>query len=110
VGKQWMLAIAAAAVLSACGGPEVDESAADEQDPTPADLNTAKCTTDTWKNYAQGFVLQHCAQCHGNFAKKSVFVKSAAQNMISTGAMPQRATLNPADKARILKWFGCKTP
>jgi mono/diheme cytochrome c family protein len=105
-----MVAMVAAAVLSACGGPEVEESAVAEQDPTPADLNSAKCTTDTWKNYAQGFVLQNCAQCHGNFAKKSVFVKSAAQDMISTGTMPQRATLDPVVKARILKWFACKTP
>ena len=104
------MAIVAALALSACGGPEADGSAPDEQDPTPADITSAKCTPDTWKNFAQGFVLTNCAQCHGTFVTKSVFVKSAAQSKIASGTMPQRAALDPATKARILKWFSCKTP
>lgn len=84
---------------------------------------SAACNSnDTWNSYAEGFFATSCAPCHGagktpgtSFYDPNSYTSVAGADSsiaaaISSGKMPLNATLDAADKARILAWLGCNPP
>jgi hypothetical protein len=73
------------------------------------------CTTDTWATFGQAFFANNCANCHhhtGEFTTRTSVLnsKSSITSRISSGNMPQGATLPAATRSRILTYLGCNVP
>ena len=70
---------------------------------------------DTFANYAQAYLGDHCASCHtGKFDTLDEVKSDAAmqQSYIANGSMPPSSVtpLDANDQIRLVNWYLCKTP
>ena len=77
--------------------------------------STNSCTSETWANFAQAFFANNCDNCHhhgSEFSTYSAVVSdfSSIQSEISSGYMPENATLSSTEENDILTWINCGMP
>ncbi len=99
--------------LTACSGVVMPP---DSGTPPPAsDAGPVACT-DTWEGYGQAFFAANCVTCHvhdhSNFADVAAVRGELAliTQRVSSGLMPQGATLSASDQQRLLTFIGCGAP
>lgn len=93
------LILCATLLLAGCGG---------------VDSTTCE-STDTYASHGAAFLAANCRTCHEHASQftNQTQVASAAANLrleISTGRMPEGATLSATEKARVLAWLACGAP
>jgi hypothetical protein len=68
---------------------------------------------DTWAGYGQAFFTSTCASCHthnhSSLTSQATVQAEAAtlESYISSGTMPQGASLTGAEKTRIANYLNC---
>jgi hypothetical protein len=98
--------------LTGCSGvvmpPAPDAGATDD--------GGANTCADTWEGYGQAFFATNCVTCHvhdhSNFADVAAVRGELAliTERVSTGLMPQGATLPAAQQQRLLDFISCGAP
>ncbi len=92
-----------------CHGPTLSEDAGTTPD---GGLTCA----DTWESYGQGFFTTNCTGCHvhdhANFVSRAVVVGELPliTDKLTTGLMPQGATLQADELHRVLGFLACGAP
>jgi len=87
--------------FTACGGST-----------TTTDCSTM---TDTYASYGATFLSSNCRTCHEHTSQFSTqaLVQASLTSLevqISTGQMPEGATLSSTEKAKVLAWLECGAP